>query len=340
MATSGGGGEGAGAQLGGLGETCVVTSDCAKGFVCMPGKLPGEGLTGVGQCTPIDTGLKPTGLVCGAECVKPADCCELPLAQQTATGAASCADLAELVGKIPNCNTALGVNGIICLAYSAYCDDQCGKNTWSCDGGSCEYAAKCSKATEVVGGCPAFSRGGRPLPACDVESSKCQAVAAVAAGCASDDECDAGLVVADHPLDTCSAGECACDVASGGCYRKCNETLDCEMLFSCDPKTSLCVPKSGCATDTECIAEIGDYRAKCEEGRCVPPPCAHDIDCNPNGLVNGQFSSVCGPDKKCVFLGCSPDDDCGQYAFSGLHAFCGPPAPEPTTAEPRSAITD
>jgi len=118
---AGGAGTGTGPTLGGLGETCVLTSDCSKGFACLPGTARGEFGVGVGTCAPIDTGLKPTGNVCGAECTKPADCCELPVQAQTATGASSCADLAALVGNIANCETATLTNGAICLAYASYC---------------------------------------------------------------------------------------------------------------------------------------------------------------------------------------------------------------------------
>ncbi|HXK17851.1 MAG TPA: hypothetical protein VNG33_08615 [Polyangiaceae bacterium] len=341
-AGAGGAGTGTGPVLGGLGETCVLTSDCSTGFACMPGGVRGEGI-GVGVCTPIDSGLKPTGNVCGAECAVAADCCELPVLAQATTGASSCADLAMLVGNIANCATAIGVNGSICLAYASYCDDQCSKGTWSCDG-QCHYAAKCTKAAEVVGGCPPYTRGGHSIPACDVKSGKCQGGSA-GVGCISDASCDAGLPVADHALaDVCSVGECACNIASGGCYRKCNEPTDCVAGYTCDDKTSLCVPVSGCATDEQCITAAGDYRVKCVKGVCTQPPCEHDIDCSPNGLVNGALRSVCGPDKTCTVLGCASNDECGPYIRSGegggVRAFCGPPITIPATAGPVSAITD
>jgi len=344
MDGAGAGGASPGPMLGGLGETCVLTSDCNAGFACVPG-VRGEGTTGtgVGVCAPIDSGLKPTGKECGAECVVAADCCELPVLAQTATGAASCADLAMLVAGIANCSTAIGINGAICLAYASYCDDQCDKGTWSCDG-LCHYAAKCTKATEVVGGCPPYTRGGHAIPACDVKAGKCQQAPA-AAGCTSDATCDAGLPVADHALtDVCSTGECACNKATGGCYRKCNEATDCLATYTCDDATSLCVPITGCTSDTQCIEGVGDYRVKCLKGVCTQPPCEHDIDCSPNGLINGALRSVCGPDKTCVSLGCASDDECGPYTIGGegggVRAFCGPPVATATTGAPVSAITD
>src|SRR6478609_5860180 len=82
------GGEGnVGPALGMVGETCRVTSDCSKDLACLPDRT-GYGVQGVGVCSQLDSGLTPTGKECGAECAKAADCCELPIAQQTATGAA------------------------------------------------------------------------------------------------------------------------------------------------------------------------------------------------------------------------------------------------------------
>jgi hypothetical protein len=344
----GGAGPGPGPMLGGLGETCVLTSDCSKGFACLPGAFRGEGSgVGVGTCTSIDSGLKPTGKVCGAECVEAADCCELPIEQQGLTGAASCSDLAALVKAIPDCDTAIETDGLICLAYNAYCDGQCTSKTWTCDAGLCNYAVKCTKATEVAGGCPTFSRGGRGLLSCDVKSGKCEGTPAVVVGCTSDAKCDAGLAVADSLTDdVCSKGECACHVETGGCYRKCDEAIDCRLGYTCNDKTSLCEPITGCTTDAQCITNVRDYRVKCVDGVCTQPPCEHDIDCNPNGLVNGAFEAVCGPDKTCALLGCSSNDECVSVPVVGIpgttvHSFCAPrPAPTATTALPVSATTD
>ena len=338
----GAGGEGSGGPtLGGPGETCGLTSDCGEGLSCLPGY--GEGSYGVGICTPIDSGLKPTGKVCGAECVEAADCCELPVAQHALLGAYSCADLAALVEDIPTCATAVGLEGSRCLAYSAYCDDQCGKNTWSCDTGSCVYKAKCTKATQVVGGCPAYTRGGHGVSPCDVKTSKCEPVAAVVAGCTSDAKCDAGLAVADSVGDTCSKGECSCNTATGGCYRKCSEPADCPVSYTCDDKTSMCSPVGNCSSDAQCINAYHDVRYTCVAGACKPPACEHDIDCSPFGL-NGSFTKVCGPDKQCVPLGCSSDDECPAYVgvgnSGGVRSFCADPVVGTVPGGPVSAITD
>ena len=346
---AGGAGTGtSGPTLGATGETCTLTTDCAKGLACLPGVGVAEFL---GICTPIDSGLKPTGSTCGAECVTAADCCELPLQQQAATGASSCADLAALVEAVPNCDTAVGANGLICLAYNAYCDGQCTGKTWTCDAGSCNYALKCTKATEVVGGCPLFSRAGIGKSPCNVKSGKCEGTAAAVVGCTSDAKCDAGLAVFDSLTgDVCSKGECACHVESGGCYRKCDEPTDCQLGYTCNDKTSLCELITGCTTDAQCAAGVpGDYRVKCVAGVCTQPPCEHDIDCNPGGLIKGAFHSVCGPDKTCALLGCSSDDECTTFPVTtgvpvngiNVRSFCAPPAaPAATAALPHSAITD
>jgi hypothetical protein len=333
---SGGAGSG-GPELGGPGETCALTSDCAEGLRCLP-QSPYEGNSSVGVCTPVDSGLKPTGKTCGHECAEASDCCELPLLEQTATGASSCSDLAELVANIPNCDAATGPNGVICLAYSAYCDDQCGKNTWSCEAGACVYTAKCTKTTQVIGGCPAYTRGGNPIPSCDTKTSRCTVPAAVVAGCAKDADCDKGLTVADFPADTCSKGECTCHAATGACYRKCSEDLDCRVGYHCDDTKSLCVPLGACTSDSYCVTQKGDVRAVCSEGVCTVP-CEHDIDCNPNGLRNGFFSQLCDAGS-CVPVGCDTNDECGGYAGSNLRSFCAVAEPALPGEVITSAITD
>jgi hypothetical protein len=251
--------------------------------------------------------------------------------------------LAALVADVPSCATAVGLNGSICLAYSVYCDDQCGKNTWSCDAGSCVYTAKCTKATQVVGGCPAYTRGGHAVSPCDVKTSKCAPVAGVVVGCTSDAKCDAGLAIADSVGDICSEGECSCDTATGGCYRKCSEPEDCPVSYTCDDKTSLCAPIGNCSSDTQCVNAYHDVRYTCVDGACKQPACEHDIDCSPAGL-NGAFTMVCGPDKQCAPLGCSSNDECGAYVGAGnaggVHSFCADPVVGTVPNGPVSAITD
>jgi hypothetical protein len=338
------GGEGnvVGPALGTQGETCTLTSDCAKGLTCRPGA--GDVDFGVPVCTQIDSGLQPTGNYCGAECAEAADCCELPVALHTTLGAYSCSDLAALVLEVPDCATAVGVSGNICLAYSSYCDGECGANTWACNAGRCSYTAKCTKATPVVGGCPQYTRGGHAISACDVKATKCVPAPAEVVGCTTDAKCDAGLAVADAAGDTCSAGECACNKATGGCYRKCSESQDCPVGYNCDDTSSLCVAIGSCSTDAQCAANNSDIRWTCVNGACMPPSCEHDIDCNPYGLINGGFVSVCSPENVCVPLGCSSSDECGAYALSGLgggvRAFCGELPVTDTVAVPISAITD
>lgn len=347
MDASGAGGEGTsgGPVLGARGETCTLTPDCAKGMVCLPAKGENYEGIGVGVCTPIDSGLEPTGKACGFECVEAADCCELPVAQHALLGASSCADLAVLVDAVPDCAVAAGKNGSVCLAYSVYCDGECTAKTWSCEAGRCSYAAKCTKAGEVIGGCPAFTRGGHAGPACDIKAGTCTGVPVAVAGCKEDADCDAGLAVADSSTaDLCSEGECTCYAATGGCYRKCSETEDCLAGFTCNDDTALCVPLGSCTTDAQCITDRGDVRYTCVDGACQPPACEHDIDCNRFGLTDGNFSQVCNADKQCVVLGCSTNDECGAYAATanagGIRSFCGDPVTTATTITPVSAITD
>jgi len=342
------GGEGGtvGPTLGGIGETCGLTSDCEKGLRCLPQSdsfdvsAKAIGSNSVGVCTQLDSGLAPSGKVCGAECAEAADCCQLPLAQQTATGAASCTELAELVGNVANCATAKGQAGIQCLALQVYCDDNCGAKTWACTDGACVYEAKCSVVGEVVGGCPTVTRGGNLVPTCDTAGTKkCTGAPAVATGCEKDADCT-DEVVFDYQTDTCVDGECTCQKSTGHCYRKCSEPIDCPVGYTCGDD-SLCMPVPACTEDIQCIRSRGNINAKCAEGACVIP-CEHDVDCpeNEGGLTNGFFSQVC-KDKVCVSLGCQSDDECGQYGESGLRSFCPAPAVLPAgEGGVVSAITD
>lgn len=344
---TGGEGNTAGPILGGVGETCGLTSDCEEGLRCLPNDFVGNdiaakaiGSNSVGVCTLLDSGIKPTGKECGAECEEAADCCELPVIQQTTTGAASCADLAKLVAAVPDCALATGVNGAICLAFNSYCDENCGAKTWACENGACQFAAKCTKADPVVGGCPGNTRGGTAIPACNIKTGLCTGAVVATTGCTTDAKC-ATVAVYDHPLDTCVADECVCDKDNtGGCFRKCSEPTDCEAGYTCDEASTLCLPIGGCATDFQCIKARGDINAKCVEGACTVP-CEHDIDCN-YLLTDGNFSQVCGPDKTCVALGCETNDECPEFAGGlGVKSFCTAPRTVPAGAlAPHSAITD
>ena len=343
----GAGGEGSGGPtLGGPGETCGLTSDCGEGLACLPNDFVGldaqataAGSNSLGVCTILDSGIEPTGKECGAECAEAADCCELPIAQQTATGAASCAELSALVDAVPDCAIATGVNGVICLAFNSYCDDNCGAKTWACDNGACQYTVKCTKATQVIGGCPAFTRGGSGILPCNTTTGKCTGTVVPTAGCTTDASCET-MAVYDHPADTCVEDECVCNKGTGGCFRKCSEPTDCDVGYTCDDATTLCVAIGACETDLQCIKQRGDINAKCVKNACVIP-CEHDIECN-NQLTNGQFSRVCGPDNTCVPVGCESNDECPAFAGGlGVKSFCT--APRTLTAGPvvpRSAITD
>jgi hypothetical protein len=288
----------------------------------------------------LDSGVTPTGKECGAECEEASDCCELPVIQQTVTGAASCAELSVLVDAVPDCAVATGVNGAICLAFNSYCDENCGTKTWACENGACQFAAKCTKATAVQGGCPSHTRGGTAIPACDVKSGKCIGTVVAPTGCTTNASC-ATMPVYDHPADTCVAGECVCQKSTGGCFRKCSEPTDCDVGYTCDEASTLCMPIGGCESDLQCIKARGDINAKCVAGACVVP-CEHDVECNPNGLTGGYFSRVCGPDKTCVAVGCESNDECPAFAGGlGVKSFCA--APRTVVAgpgAPRSALTD
>jgi len=337
------GGEGTGGPaLGGVGETCGLTSDCAEGLACLPSNgLPiidlaqakAIGSNSVGVCTPVDSGITPTGNTC-FECAEAADCCELPVIEQANIGAKSCTELATLVADVADCATAIGAAGRLCLDYSVYCTGECAKNTWACEAGQCQYTAKCTKAGVVVGGCPAFTRTGNAVPICDTKAGKCVPLA----GCKKDTECvstaAAPVPVYDDPSDLCAEGECTCHVDSGHCFRKCSEDLDCASGYTCDADTSVCVQGASCSSDAQCAVRTGDIRTKCVAGACTMT-CEHDIDCN--GNLHGGFNQVCGPDKTCVPIGCSDDSEC---ALGNVRRFCAPAIEGEAPAGIASAITD
>jgi hypothetical protein len=339
-----------GPTLGGPGETCGLTSDCSEGLKCLPNgyNIYGDirtlaiGSNSIGVCTPIDSDIEPTGKTCGHECAEAADCCELPVAYQTTLGAKSCADLAMLVADVTDCATATAATGgRACLAYDVYCKEKSCGNAWACNAGVCSYTAKCTKTTEVVGGCPTYTRGGNLVPTCDTKTSKCQAPAVATAGCTKDSEC-LDEVVGDDATDTCSEDECVCHATTGKCYRKCSEDLDCAYGFRCDDDSTLCVPVDSCSEDVQCVTRTGDSRATCVKGVCKAAPCEHDIDCNPSGLVNGAFQYVCNKDKACVALSgqCSTSDECGPYGGGTVRSFCAEPTVLAVGVAPKSAITD
>jgi hypothetical protein len=339
-AGEGGAGPGGGPELGGPGETCVLTSDCEAGLSCVPQTgFFGTALQNIGfsnVCAAVDTGIEPTGNVCGHECIEDKDCCELPLDYHLAAGtypfsigANSCAQLADLLTGV-NCASptalAVPINAARCFAQATFCD--CADTTWSCTGGRCVYEEACTitalDAPDQPGGCPARSRAGNVLTqTCDADSERCGAVAAT--GCTTDATCE-GEYVADSLLtDICVTDECTCYEATGQCYRKCFKNQDCRAGRVCDTTTSVCVLAPACEQDIECAVEAGDFRYRCIEGVC-DFLCENDLDCNPQGLILGGFYQVCGSDNRCHELGCASHGEC-PAGVGGVQLFCGAAAP-------------
>jgi hypothetical protein len=340
-ATGAGGGGSGGPALGGLGETCGLTSDCADGLFCLPYngnvQVLAVGSNSVGVCSPVNSGLEPTGKACGAECVTAADCCELPYELHAALAANSCTELANLLDGV-NCATAtVGLAAQRCFAQAAYCD--CGKNTWACNDGACSYTAACSKATfNTPEGCPTYTRSGRALATpCDTTGSKkCEPPVADTI-CKTDANCD-GEYVADRAPEVCGAGECTCYKETGTCYRKCTEDLDCPANYTCNTKTTVCEAEAGCTSDAECVVKSNDIRAKCFDGTC-DVGCENDRDCNYGALTNYTSTKVCNAEKRCEAIGCSSDAECGATTY-GLRIFCADKPAAVTATGISSAITD
>jgi hypothetical protein len=351
-APTGEGGEGnipGGPVLGKNGETCQTSADCETGLGCVPGGYGQQGPIGfIGVCTPTPSKLVPSGKSCGAECVKDADCCELPVALHIAwsavsvpgtsepygTGANSCAELAELIGASKCTAAATGALAARCFAQAAYCECDA---TWTCDAGKCSYTGACTKDGPVVGGCPNFTRSGAATyPACDVDTELC----APAAGdplCAKDTDCET-LAMADTG-EICAADECVC-YEKTGCYRACNGPLDCKPGFTCDTADSVCKPSPACTTTAECKAMVGfGARYSCVEETCQIT-CSTDFDCNAGSFAAGVNTLICNPEGICEALGCSSDDQCTNGALANpVKMFCTDNVPA-VTGGVSSAITD
>ncbi len=315
-----------GPPLGQLGETCVLPSDCAAGLTCVPG---GASTGNLGICAVTDSGITATGKTCTAECEDAEDCCELPLEIQTLLSIKSCSDLAEDLEGVDCADP--GTYATQCFAQATYCE--CNSSTWRCTVGACVYNAACEADGLTTEGCATYSRSGRALsPTCT--DSKCRA-AAVDPICTTDAECET-LTVADDLYDTCSPGECTCYRATGNCYRKCAEDLDCAKGQVCDPTTDVCVNAPECGENFDCQRKYADVNYQCMDGTCKET-CANDLDCNAGGLVGGYFMNVCN-DNVCMPLGCRGNDDCVD---SAVRMFCvTPPTPATVASAPHSAITD
>ncbi|HEY2404932.1 MAG TPA: hypothetical protein VGI10_02970 [Polyangiaceae bacterium] len=337
-------------MLGQRGESCTVPADCGTGLTC----LPRAGSSSV--CDVAKFPATPAGNKVCAECAVASDCCELPSTIETSEVISSCADLADkiktAIGTSTCATTTDAASQRLCFIQSTYC--KCATNTWDCTAGKCSYAASCKGAGGLTKqGCATVSRTDQPLfSTCDATSGKC-APAATATGCKVDDDC-AQTPVTDVPTDMCTDGECACVVATGACYRKCAQDIDCPGPsvafpggFVCDTKnTSLCVPAPGCTTDIQCttVNQLNDVLATCDTttGTCKKP-CTTDYDCSGSGgrVGTAVTGSLCGSDGFCTPLGaCVDDNQCPGVGVSlDRRQFCVDASSAPATAVYRSAVT-
>jgi len=325
-------GEGGGGNTptqGARGETCVLSSDCEAPLIC----LPDVGTRSIGVCTDAESDITPSGMVCGAECIEPADCCGIPVELQASIGVKSCTDLADVLDGVTCSATTTGQNATRCFVDEAYCSG-CGTTNWDCTAGVCNYKAVCSASGLLFEGCPTYSRIGRPLiGTCDTaDTERCQAHA-VDPVCTVDDDCDT-LAVSDDPADTCNAGECTCFAQT--CLRRCDSDLDCRVGYMCDTGDDVCVPEDACSSDVTCQERTGDIRAACLQNTCTRP-CQFDLDCN--ALTGGLFRSVCNAGM-CESIGCNDETDCASPYMNGTKTFCTRPEAAAGARAAQSAITD
>jgi hypothetical protein len=285
-----------------------VVEDCGEGLTCIPVLNASSGI-----CDVASYGLTPTGKTCGGECKTAADCCELPI--NNSLGVSSCDDIVDLLGGTPAtlCTAPTADNSGLCFLYQTYCT--CAASTWSCTANKCVYAAACSAAGEVTGGCPALSRLGLTLPT-TCSANKCQADV----GCANAAAC-VDQVVADDTTDTCTADECTC--YQNRCYRTCSTDLDCIVGYVCDATQKLCT-QTACTVDTECVRSLRDPMAQCNQGTCALP-CTTDHQCSGSGTIGAFNFQVCSHGF-CADIGCSTDSECGvantTQAGANLKTFC------------------
>jgi len=342
--------------LSGRGETCTQSSDCEQGLIC----LAISATTNLGVCDKATYGFQTGTNTCYAECKTDLDCCEIPLGTTGVSGDGvtveynSCADLLKAMTPYngSNCGDQATISHE-CFLYKTYCNCAT-SNPWKCSAQKrCSYGGTCDATVvgELMKGCPVQTRAGFPVPPCNATTLLCASVAAVG-GCTTDDECT-GSGVADYPGEICAPGECKCLAASGTCYRKCNNELDCAPGYTCDTTQQLCKPAGECTTDVFCALKLGNVGAKCaavagSTAKTCRLPCATDQDCSPSGLTAAAVftGSVCGADKFCGSLGCSSDAECSLEipgasgsVLGSVKMFCAAPVTT-TSVQWVSAITD
>jgi hypothetical protein len=351
------GGDGSAANEGGapaptrLGQACATQSDCGSNLTCVPSAS--GGIRG-GLCDLASYGIQPTGMVCGGECIKDSDCCEIPynmsgISVSTDAGTVTvhtCADLLqyEIGGDPANCASVLADSyaAEACNTYMTYCAG-CATNTWKCDGTNrCQYTGPCDPTAPsqyYVGFCPQFSRTGRQL------NLTCTATGGGTTGTCTTNACKSDADCYGQPdvnnVGTCVGTDCVC--FQGSCYFQCASDLDCQSGYGCDATSKTC-KLVGCTSDAVCKTRANNAKAVCNAAtQACAIPCANDHDCSPSsGAVPalGQFTgSVCGSDNFCTSVEgvCSTNDDCKATQAATVNTFCVAP---PTPAQYRSAITN
>lgn len=332
--------------LGNRGETCTKTQDCAIGLICLP---LGE-VSALGICDVANYGFATGKKHCSNECAEAIDCCELPLG----TAYNSCADL--LKAMTPNTALNCADQATIskeCFLYKTYCD--CATtNPWACTAGQCVFSKQCDPAVagEMMAGCPAKTRSGAAVPACNTTTKRC-AVSVSTTGCQTADDCTT-QGTADTG-ETCAPGECVCLADVARCYRKCNADLDCRPGYACDKTKQVCRPSGACTigSDAYCARSLQNVTAKCVAAAATSTvgtckiPCSIDQDCSPSGLLSGKFNgTVCGADHYCGTIGCTSNAECslevqdGTTVLGSVKMFCAEHAATAGGVDYASAITD
>jgi hypothetical protein len=344
------------AGLSALGERCSANPDCASGLECVPTE---EDLGGI--CDLISFGVKPTGNICGGECIAASDCYELPV--NNPTGLTTCGDILQndLNGDFSTAcagQVAGSATSVACFFYKTYCQSPTTSKSWTCTANNtCAFTGQCTDAvTDDVGGCPLETRTGAGPSngsTCDTTTMKC-GVGTVVTECSTAADCNGGGLLTADTAQVCMNSDCTC--AQGACYLKCANNLDCAVGLTCNTSTKVCEVAPACTVDQDCVTASGDVKSVCAKGVCSTP-CTNDHDCSKssgaNALVSAPFPFGLGPftgqvcdltTNTCASVGCvastagMPSSTC-PGASSGVPLFCVKPTIPAALTTLHSAIT-
>lgn len=133
--------------------------------------------------------------------------------------------------------------------------------------------------------------------------------------CQADDACPDGLICVDRV-----------------CREGCRRAEDCPQGLQCDPETLECF--AACVDDEGCGAP--EFRAVCDDGRCVDVACVVDDHCDPGSWCAGEGAATtceegcrvddcpdgqfCDLESRACVVGCVSDDGCALGTWCDVGA--------------------